>query len=237
MGRVVVVGGTFGAGKTTYCDVLGKKHGFVHFDSDCFVLGYDPVADAGKTLTGADQKNAAEKVPELTKLRFEYRAERERALQSGDTPDVQRMVGLFKAIVAKIEEVRRANPEKDILVPRPVFFREERDIFRSLLGEDFACVMICCSNDVLAERRLRRLKNQASEKGVTIHEFVMTFPEGILQGNTPEEKIEFMMVNTSAPAVRAGESDEPYVYTVHVTKETTTDDILNDTAAFLGLKA
>lgn len=232
MPAVVLISGMSGAGKSTLAELLREKYGLVHFDADCWTVGRDPVAEAGAIITPEDFEGAAEKVPEITKLRMEYKDELTKVFQGG-TADVEPVERFYNPMVAKVQEVRKANPGKGIVMSRAVFFRIERDVLRELFGDDFSCVVLCSSGELLAKRRLERTQREASEAGKTLEEHVMGYPAAMVPGETAEQKLAFLG-NTQFNA-KDGEADEPNTFNLRMTEVTTTDTMLSEAAAFLQL--
>eukprot|EP00931_Biecheleriopsis_adriatica_P054905 TRINITY_DN32353_c0_g1_i1.p1 TRINITY_DN32353_c0_g1~~TRINITY_DN32353_c0_g1_i1.p1 ORF type:complete len:259 (-),score=53.60 TRINITY_DN32353_c0_g1_i1:12-788(-) len=232
MPAVVLISGMSGAGKSTLAELLRERYGLIHFDADCWTVGRDPVAEAGATIKPEDFEAAAEKVPEITKLRMEYKEELTKVFQGGmaDAGPVERF---YSPMVAKVQEVRVANPGKGIVMSRAVFFRIERDVLRKLFGDDFVCVVLCLSGQLLANRRLERAKREAAEGGKTLEEHVMGYPSAMIPGETAEQKLAFL----GNPQFNAkdGEADEPNTFNLRMTEETSKDTMLSEAAALLQL--
>lgn len=233
MPAVVLISGMSGAGKTTLADGLCAKHGMIHFDADCWIVGRDPVAEAGATITPEDFQGAETKVPEITKLRMGYMGELMKAFKGG-TPDIAPIESFYKPLVAKVEELRAANPGVGIVVSRGSFLRQERDVCRALFGDDFACVVMCVSPELLGNRRLERTKREAAEAGKTLEEHVMAYPASLVPGDTFEAKLKFLG-STNGPTGKEGDADEKDTFNLRITAETTKDAMIDETIAFLKL--
>lgn len=230
MPAVVLISGMSGAGKSTLAKLMCERHGFIHFDADCWTVGRDPVAEAGAMIKPEDFHAAAERVPEITKLRKEYTVELIKGFQGG-TPDFS---PYYTAMVAKIQDVRTANPGMGIVLSSGVFLRQERDVLRALIGDDFTCVVMCMSPELLGNRRLERTKREAAETGKTLEEHVMAYPASLVPGETFEDKIKFLG-NTKGPTAKEGEADEPDTFNLRVTEETTKDAMVSEASALLQL--
>mmetsp|Transcript_129294 Transcript_129294/g.322289 ORF Transcript_129294/g.322289 Transcript_129294/m.322289 type:complete len:250 (-) Transcript_129294:65-814(-) len=234
MPAVVVISGSSGAGKSTLAELLSHKHGSIHFDGDCWTVGRDPVAEAGATITPEDFANAPDKVPEITKLRMEYKDEMLKAFR-GSTMDEERLVkGFYGRMVASINEVRAANPGRVVLLSRASYLRQERNVLRKLIGDDLSCLVLCVSAELLATRRLERTKREAAESGKSLEEHVMSYPASMVPGDTPEERLKFLG-STALPTTQEGEADEPDTFNVRITEETSKDEMLKESEDLLGL--
>ena len=76
MPSVVLITGMSGVGKSTLAELLREKYGLVHFDGDCWIVGRDPVAEAGaKKIPPEDWQAMPGKVPEIAKSKEARNAE------------------------------------------------------------------------------------------------------------------------------------------------------------------
>lgn len=148
MPSVVLITGMSGAGKSTLAELLRGKYGLVHFDGDCWIVGRDPVAEAGAIIPPEDFQAMPEKVPEIAKLKEAWNAEG-RNIFAGGTPDIGPIERFYTPLVASVKEVHAANPGKGIVMSHAAFLREERDVLRKLFGDDFACLVLCSSSEVM----------------------------------------------------------------------------------------
>jgi hypothetical protein len=61
-----------GSGKTTLAEMLKSQKGFIHYDADIWILGFDAEKDAGKIVTPDLYGSIAERCPRRSKLHREY---------------------------------------------------------------------------------------------------------------------------------------------------------------------
>jgi chloramphenicol 3-O-phosphotransferase len=237
MPKIVLVSGVPSAGKTTLAELLRDKCGWIHFDGDCWTVGRDPVTEAGANIMPEDFQNAAEEVPEITKLKMELK-DVVMAILTGGHVDLVSMERFYGAMIAKIQEVRAEQPGKEIVLSRATFVRQERDVLRKLLGNDFACVMLCASPALLGKRKVERAQREAEEAGRTFKKHVMAYPAMLVPGNTFEERVD-VLSNKSGPFARLGakegDAEETDTLNIRMTEATSRGVILGEACAFLGV--
>lgn len=174
-GRVVVLSGLPGSGKTSIAKALKKNHGFLYFEGDVWSWAEDAVAQAEETPTPemiAKARENTDKMEVITAMGAKFYAKVNAGQDGGDFDIAKRFYDMMCKDVMKI---RDANPDKDLVFVHAIHHSKIRVHLAEILDAD---VIICLDvpHDILRKRNLTRLKDRAEAESQTLEEFVMAFP-------------------------------------------------------------
>uniref|UniRef100_A0A0G4F9K7 Gluconokinase n=1 Tax=Chromera velia CCMP2878 TaxID=1169474 RepID=A0A0G4F9K7_9ALVE len=227
----VLICGVSGGGKTTVGEALKSKHGFCHFDGDAWMYGLDPVKQAALIPTAEEMANCPESI---TRLRERFCTDYYLKLSAGEDPDFTAAQELYDAMAPEVLQVRASAPESRIVLSHAVLHRRFRDFLREKLGENLVIVDLCVSPEVLRARKLKRLEEQASEKGQSVEEFLMSYENPSLPP-TFEERRDMLVDPGKAHQEERGEDEERMCVVRVETAEMTAGEVLLQVETFLGL--
>ena len=146
-GKLVVITGTPGAGKSTTAGAIAKTGNWVYYEGDGFIMGFNPYLAPNENQVAARSEKAALFGPGM--------AQRKKVIKSfWDDQDVD---GTCYKLMAEDIKKERERVGGNFVVPSDPRTRGDRDIFREVL-DDVIFVVLDIQYD-LVKARLRKREN------------------------------------------------------------------------------
>lgn len=169
-GRIIVLAGLPGSGKTSIAKALKKDHGFVYFEGDVWSWG-DAVAQAESTPTPEDIAKARENADKM-KAVMTIGAEFYAKVQQGQQPNYDAAYAFYDMMMKDVLKTKKENQRKDIVVVHAISHKLIRDHVLKVLGENSEIICLDVPHSILEQRNRQRLENRAKEDGKTLREFI-----------------------------------------------------------------
>ena len=208
-GPIVWISGMSGMGKTTTARLLQEKEGFVNYEGDCFIMGYNPYVGAApkgpsyfgtRPLTGITQERK-----DVCKLAMNEGYMN--GVLKGKAVDPKIWSDFYTLLCEDILK-ERAKLGGRWVVNQAVYSKVAREVIREKLGDDLTMVVLVSDDQTLQTERLAK---RALGEGNTTQE-------------ARKESEESMKRRTGGGD--AVEDDEPNTYAVKVTKAMTPEDVV-----------
>merc|ERR1719158_1835213 len=204
MGKIIWISGLSGMGKTTTAKLLQEKEGFVNYEGDCFLMGYNPYVGAApkgpsyfgtRPLAGITQERK-----DVCKLAMNEGYMN--GVLKGKAVDPKIWSDFYTLLCEDILK-ERAKLGGRWVVNQAVYSKVAREVIRDKLGDDLTMVVLVSDDQTL---QMERLAKRALGEGNTTQE-------------ARKESEESMKRRTGGGD--AVEDDEPNTYAVKVTKAMT----------------
>ena len=229
-GRLILVCGTSGSGKTTVAEALKKEYGFSHFDGDCWQFGLDPVAHSGTTPT---PEQIAARPVDIGAAMDTFFAEYWMKLNAGEEGDFAACEQYYAKMLKDVAQYRNKNPKEDLVVSHMVLERRSRDLFREALGPKMQVIALDVPSTVLRRRKLARLERQAAEKDQTLEEFFKSFGAAGMPDNV--EDCLKIFADPGKATQEAPQPDEVNIQMVQIQEGEDAASVFNNVKLCLGL--
>ena len=162
-GRIVWVTGAPGMGKSTSAQMLGRDHGYVYYEADCFMglrNPYVPLDVENPTLASLHQKTlkgpGAKERQEIVKKMMVMWGD----IMTGREFDIETMLEFYRHLALDIKR-EKERIGGDFAVATVLMNRETRDQLRRILGDQLVIVLLTMS---MEERRERILVRHSGDK-------------------------------------------------------------------------
>jgi len=203
LGKLLWFSGPPGAGKSTAASIMGRKHGYVYYEADCFGMFVNPFIDPNveePSLALAVQK-PLKGMDEETIMAIDKAAEVEQILLTGEMHKIEGLLEPMYKMMAKDLIRQRLRLGGDMAIAQAVFTRDQRDMLRNLIGPDLIFIVISMSKECTAARIKKR-------HGDNIGDFADAF------------------IKFAELCEKAGD-DEENAFNVIVTEDMSIDDVMN----------
>ena len=158
-GKIIIIGGSPGSGKTTSAFLLAKNHGFVYYEGDCFMHSlnpYIPLDVSNPTMQHVMQaplknypKKTIKAVREFhTKLKFTKRQ-----------PDEKTSQAYYEAFAKHVKLEHERIGGKYWVVSQVVPSENYRDLVRKILGPKCFFINMSLSSETQRQRLKQRYKH------------------------------------------------------------------------------
>ena len=196
-GRLVVLTGPPGSGKSTTAGTLAKTNNWVYYEGDGFLFGFNPYVSPDESQVEARSKRPALIGPGMAAREMASKAwfENQQLLINNQTTDSYPS-DYFHRLMALDIVVERARVGGDWVVSYALCDTHDRDIFRGVLGDQVVFVVLDIAVDLVKERLVGREKSEEELEGLVAMHCQYKSPEKdeprtvvfeILDGTTKEE--------------------------------------------------
>jgi len=171
-GKLLFLSGPPGTGKSTMASLISERENRVFYEGDGFFLGFNPYISLGEDQVKCRSEKPALIGPgmkERLKGMFDYfgftmtvarertvRNRRGKASKPIDHSGKDRFLQLMAEDIAR----ERMRVGGDWVVAFAVYDREDRDIFRKVLGNEVIFVLLDLDKDLMKKRLSRRKKGE-----------------------------------------------------------------------------
>ena len=152
-GKLTLITGPPGSGKSTSAGIIAESQGWIFYEGDGFLLGFNPYVFPNESQVDARSEKPALIGPGMAKRGEALSAffVNQEALGSNATTDRSATDRYFTLMAEDIKR-ERARVGGDWVVSFAVKRRKDRDVFRKVLGEQLVCVVLDISLDLVKER-------------------------------------------------------------------------------------
>jgi len=159
-GKLAIITGPPGSGKSTAAGLIAKKHDWIFYEGDGFMLGFNPYVFPNESQVDARSEKPALFGPGMAARK----AARSGFFANWDllgknlTTD-RSQINHFLRLMAEDIKKERARVGGNWVVAFAMATRKDRDIFREVLGDDAIFVVLDISFDLVKERLSGRSKS------------------------------------------------------------------------------
>merc|ERR1712130_375578 len=152
-GKLVIFTGPPGSGKSTTAGAIAKREGWVYYECDGFLFGFNPYISPDESQVDARSENPALIGPGMSarKEAFKRYSFNQLMLDSGETTDRSAKDDYFRLMAEDIKR-EKARVGGDWVVAFAIPERRDRDVFREVLGDSAIFVALHISFDLVKER-------------------------------------------------------------------------------------
>jgi len=162
-GKIVWLSGAPGMGKSTSAQILGRDHGYVYYEADCFgglKNPYVPLNVDNPTMAQIRQKNLKGPGAEERKAMIQRVMTVWGDMMAGKEYDKELMMEYFEHLALDIKREKK-RIGGNFAIATVVFDRQGRDHLRKFLGSDLIIVNLSMS---MEERRARVLQRHSGDE-------------------------------------------------------------------------
>jgi len=207
-GPIVWISGMSGMGKTTTAKLLQEKEGFVNYEGDCFIMGYNPyvgAAPAGPSYFGTRPLSGiTQERKDVCKVAINEGYMN--GVLKGKAVDPKIWSDFYTLLCQDILKERSKLGGKWV-VNQAVYSKVAREVIREKLGDDLTMVVLVSDDQNLQMERMAK----------------RALGEGDVSKEARKESEETMKRRTGGGD--EVEEDEPNTYAVKVTKAMTPEDV------------
>ena len=163
LGKVIWLSGAPGTGKSTSAQILGRDHGYVYYEADCFgglKNPYVPLNVDNPTMAQIHQKTLKGPGMEERKAMIQRTMAVWGDLMAGRDFDKELMLEYYEHLALDIKREKK-RIGGSFAIATVVFNRMSRDRLRKILGSDLIFVNLTMS---MEERRARVLQRHSGDE-------------------------------------------------------------------------
>ena len=158
LGRIVWITGSPGLGKSTSAQLLGRDHGYVYYEADCFMRlcnPYVPLNVDNPSIAQVNQKILRGPGAEERRAMIERTNVMWKDMMAGKELDTEIMLEFYEQLA---QDIRREKDRigGDFAIATVILKKEARDHLRKILGSDLVIVILKMSREERRERLLGR---------------------------------------------------------------------------------
>jgi len=207
LGPIIWISGMSGMGKTTTARILQEKEGFVNYEGDCFLMGYNPYVGAApkgpsyfgtRSLSGISQERK-----DVSKGATKGYME---GVLKGKPVDPKIWEDFYNLLCEDIMK-ERAKLGGKWVVNQAVYSKAAREFIRQKLGDDLTMVVLVSGEENL---QMERLSNRALGAGEVSKEARKESEKTMRRFTGGGDEVE---------------DDEPKTFAVKVTKTMTPEEV------------
>ena len=152
-GKLVIFTGPPGSGKSTTAGAIAKREGWVYYECDGFLFGFNPYVSPDESQVDARGENPALIGPGMSARKEALKSFMFNMLmlQTGETTDRSAVDNYFRLMAEDIKR-EKARVGGDWVVAYAMPERRDRDVFREVLGDNAIFVVLDISFDLVKER-------------------------------------------------------------------------------------
>jgi len=159
-GKLVIFTGPPGSGKSTTAGAIAKREGWVYYECDGFLFGFNPYVSPDDSQVDARGENPALIGPGMCarKEAFKSFLFNQQMRETGETTDRTATDEYYRLMAEDIKK-EKARIGGDWVVAFAIPERRDRDVFREVLGDNAIFVVLDISFDLVKERLAGREKD------------------------------------------------------------------------------
>ena len=160
-GKLAIITGPPGSGKSTIAGIIAKKEGWIFYEGDGFLFGFNPYVFPNESQVDARSDKPALVGPGMSARGAALTGYVNSAWSTKQTTDRSPTNRFFRLMAEDIKK-ERARVGGDWVVAYAMAKRSDRDIFREVLGEDLVFVVLDISLELVKERLSGRGEGEES---------------------------------------------------------------------------